>query len=503
MRITGRARATPATPSGVTPSGVTTGVVATASVTTAAVGQDDAVASFLDDHLPALVESLAAWIAIPSVAADPDRAQDVLRSAHWLAGEMRGIGLSTEIFPTGDAAAVYGELIVDDDAPTVLVYSHHDVRNAKPEEWRETEPFTAVERDGRLYGRGASDAKGQVIAHLAGLRAHLAARPAGTPAVNLKFLVEGEEEIGSPNLRELVESDPERFACDLIVFSDTIQWREDAPAPVTTMRGILTASLTVTGPSRDVHSGVASGVTVNPAHVVADVISALHDAHGRIRLPRFYDDVEELTPERRADFARLPSDEDEWMERVETSAVDGEEGYTLLERLWARPSVEILTLLAGDPLGLERSVIPETAEASFSIRIAPGQNVHTVADQLRDFVANVIPGHVEYTLDTDEVIAQNPYTSPPGPALDALERALERGFGLPLAGRMGNAGGGPADFLGSTLGAPVILIGTGLPEDHWHASDESVSLTMLHRGAATIAHLWEELGSALRPADDH
>ncbi|WP_255305003.1 M20/M25/M40 family metallo-hydrolase [Microbacterium sp. 3J1] len=461
-------------------------------------GGGDTVASFLDGHLPALVERLAAWVAIPSVAADPDRSDDVLRSAHWLAGEMRDIGLTTEILPTGDAAAVYGELRADADAPTVLIYSHHDVRDAKPEQWRETEPFTAVERDGRLYGRGASDAKGQVLAHLAGLRAHLASRADGTPAVNLRFLVEGEEEIGSPNLRELIESDPERFACDLIVFSDTVQWREDAPAPVTSMRGVVTASLTVTGPSRDVHSGVASGVTVNPAHVVADVVSSLHDDHGRIRLPRFYDDVEELTAERRADFARLPTDEDEWMERVETSAVDGEEGYTLVERLWARPSVEIISLLAGDPLGMERSVIPETAEASFSFRIVPGQSVHTVADQLREFVASVIPEHVDYTLEVDEIIAQQPYTTPAGPAADALERALERGYGVPLAGRMGNAGGGPADYLGQTLGAPVILIGTGLPEDHWHASDESVSLTMLHRGAATIAHLWEELGSALR-----
>ncbi|WP_231880272.1 peptidase dimerization domain-containing protein [Microbacterium sp. H83] len=240
-------------------------------------------------------------------------------------------------------------------------------------------------------------------------------------------------------------------------------------------------------------------MTVNPAHVVADVVSALHDDHGRIRLPRFYDDVDELTSERRADFADLPSDEDEWMARVETTAVDGEEGYTLLERLWARPSIEILALLAGDPLGLERSVIPETAEASFSIRTVPGQRVHTVADQLREFVAEVVPAHVEYTLETDEVIAQEAYISPAGTARDALERALERGYGLPLAGRMGNAGGGPADFLAKTLGAPVILIGTGLPDDHWHASDESVSLTMLRRGAASIAHLWEELGATAPP----
>lgn len=485
MRIVGRARATSAAP-----------VPPAAPALPAAT--DDAVATFLDGHLPAQIDSLAAWISIPSVAADPDRSQDVIRSAHWLAGEMRDIGLTTEVLPTGEAAAVFGELRAAEDAPTVLVYSHHDVRNAKPEEWRETVPFTAVERDGRLYGRGSSDAKGQVIAHLAGLRAHLASRPDGSPAVTLKYLVEGEEEIGSPNLRELIESDPARFACDLIVFSDTIQWREDAPAPVTSMRGVITATLTVTGPRRDVHSGVASGVTVNPAHVVADVVSALHDDDGVIQLPGFYDHVDELTPERRADFAGLPAEEDEWMQRVETTAVVGEKGYTLPERLWARPSVEILSLLAGDPRGLERSVIPQTAEASFSIRVAPGQRVHTVADQLRAFVAAVVPTGVEYDLDVDGTIAQEPYTSPDGPALSALERALERGYGLPLAGRMGNAGGGPADFLSGLLDAPVILLGTGLPEDHWHASDESVSLTMLRRGAATIAHLWEELSTALR-----
>lgn len=173
----------------------------------------------------------------------------------------------------------------------------------------------------------------------------------------------------------------------------------------------------------------------------------------------------------------------------------GEPGYTVPERLWARPAIEVISLLAGDPDGLERSVIPREATASLSMRTVPDQRLPVVADQLRAFVADVMPEGATYELTVDERIGQEPYVSPHGPVLDALERALAQGYGRPVQGRMGNAGGGPADLLTQRFGAPVYFLGTGLPEDHWHASDESIDLTMLHQGAATIAHLWRELGS--------
>ncbi len=457
--------------------------------------RDGIVAGFLGDQRERLVERLTEWVRIPSVAADPDRRVDVARSAHWLAAEMRDIGVTAEVVKTGDAHAVLGEIrAARPDAPTVLVYSHHDVRHAKPEQWEQTDPFTPVERDGRLYGRGASDAKGQVMAHLWGLRAHLASTADGRAAVTLRFLIEGEEEIASPNMAALLDARADELACDAIVFSDTLQWRADAPSPVTSMRGIVTAALTVTGPEQDVHSGLASGATLNPALALAQVLGRLHDGAGRIRIPGFYDDVEPLTDERRREFEALPYDDADWLARSRTRVVVGEEGYSVLERLWARPSIEVISLLAGDPAGIERSVIPSEASASLSIRTAPGQSLPVVAEQLRAFVAAEMPEKAKYSLTVDLPQGQEPATTPDGPLLGALERALHSGYGMPVRGRMGNAGGGPAVLLSERFGAPVLFVGTGLPEDSWHADDESVDLDMLTRGAASIAHLWHEIG---------
>jgi len=462
------------------------------------------VARFLDAHRQELVTQLSEWVRVPSVSSQPDRAVDVERSAHWLAGAMRAVGLDTEILRAGPAPAVYAELLVDPGQPTVLVYSHHDVRHAKPEEWSETSPWEPVLRDGRLYGRGASDAKGQVLAHLWGLRAHLAERngshagPDGTarPAVNLKFLVEGEEELGSSHFAALLDQERERLACDVVVFSDTLQWKAGNPAVVTSMRGMTGATLTVTGPARDVHSGAVSGPAPNPVHALVSVLAAMHDDQGRITIPGFLDDVDGLSDERRDELHALDFDPDVWIDRTETRAATGEVGFSVEERLWARPSIEVLTLLAGDPTGFPRAVIPREATAEISIRTVPGQHVHAVAEQLRRFVADAMPDGVTYELAIPEETGQDPYVTPEGPELEALVRAMELGHGTETAGRMGNAGGGPADLLGRVFDAPVLFVGTGLPEDHWHSSDESVHVQTLLDGAASIAHLWTELGAA-------
>jgi acetylornithine deacetylase/succinyl-diaminopimelate desuccinylase-like protein len=321
------------------------------------------------------------------------------------------------------------------------------------------------------------------------------------PAVNLTFLVEGEEESGSPHLQELLEQHRERLQCDVVVFSDTLQWREGDPAVVTSMRGMVSATLTVTGPERDVHSGVASGAAPNPLHALVEVLAQLHDDGQRIQLPGFYDDVDDLSEERAEELDALSFDGDVWLRRTETRSAHGEEGYSVKERLWARPSLELLSLLAGDPEGVARAVIPSKATAELNVRTVPSQRVATVADQLRRFVADRMPDGVDYTLQVDEETGQEPYETPEGPALAALERASARAHRREVAGRMGNAGGGPAELIARELRAPVVFVGTGLPDDHWHSSDESIDLTALLQGAATICHLWSELGAdgVLRP----
>jgi acetylornithine deacetylase/succinyl-diaminopimelate desuccinylase-like protein len=463
--------------------------------------KDDDVQLFLDAHLPTLVDRLADWVRIPSVAGVPERKHNLTRSAKWLAGELRGVGFpTTDIWQGADGSAVFAEWSAAPGAPTVLIYSHHDVRAVKEENWDETAPFDPVFRDGRLYGRGSSDAKGQVMAHIWGIRAHLHATGRSAPAVNLKFLVEGEEEAGSPGLRDLLEANRSRLNADLVVFSDTLLWRADHPAICTSIRGMLGASIEVYGPFTDIHSGAVSGTAPNPALELSRLLAQLHDQKGRITFPGFYDDVEEISARRRDELAALPFDPEDWLERSHTRSISGEDGYTVLERLWERPALEVIALAAGDPVGVPRAAVPSMASAEISIRTVAGQKVNDVANQVRRFVDEIISEHYAYNLSLDTETAQEFYRTPENPFVDALSSAMAKGFGVPEVGRMGNAGGGPADLLSTALDVPVVFFGTGLVEDNWHDSDESVRADLLKSGAATLAFLWEELGHpAYRP----
>ena len=456
---------------------------------------DQAVHAFLAEHLPHLVAELSEWVRIPSVAGS-ERDPALMHSAHWPAGTLTDLGFPrVELWMAGESPAVFAEWIVDPAAPTVLVYSHHDVRAVKPQNWDETEPFEPVVRRGRLYGRGASDAKGQVLAHLWGLRAHLLGRDA--PAVNLRFLVEGEEELGSPMLSTLVEEHAEDLAADLVVFSDTTLWRADHPAACTSVRGMISASIEVHGPTKDIHSGAASGSVPNSAVELAKLLAALLDEDGRIALPDFYDDVSPIEEERRRELEDLPFTQEDWLTRSHSRAIAGETGFTVLEQLWERPSVEVTAMISGDPIGPSRAAIPAVANASLSFRIVEHQRPERVADQIRRWVHATLPDTVEVVVEVSEESAQLPYRTPPGPALDALDAAMRRGFRVPEVGRMGNAGGGPAELLARTAEAPVVFFGTGLIEDDWHDSDESVHLATLLDGAATMAFYWESLPAAL------
>ncbi|MCY1139769.1 M20/M25/M40 family metallo-hydrolase [Actinoplanes sp. Pm04-4] len=449
---------------------------------------------YLDQHRDELVNELIDWVRLRSVNGLPENEPDLIRSANWLAAALRATGFPTvDVWRIEGAPAVYAEWCEAPGAPTVLIYSHHDVRVTEDHQWEETAPYSAVERDGYLYGRGTSDAKGQVLSHIWGIRAHLAATGRTAPAVNLKLVIEGEEESGSAHLSDALDQHRERLDCDLVLFSDTLTWRADHPALCTSLRGMVSAELRVLGPLRDVHSGAVSGPAVNPAIELSALIGALHDDQGRITFPGFYDDVEELTEARRAELAALPYSDEDWLARSETRSIGGEHGYTVLERLWERPAIEVIGLLAGDPTGLPRAAVPAVATARLSIRTASGQRAATVEKQLRQWVASRLDDRFAYDLTVAEQISQEPYRTPQDlPALAVLAAAMEDGFGR-RPGRMGNAGGGPAELLSRKLDAPVLFFGIGLPEDRWHDDDERVSIHMLLNGAATLAHFWHRL----------
>ncbi|CCH19821.1 M20/M25/M40 family metallo-hydrolase [Micromonospora lupini] len=448
--------------------------------------------AYLDAHRQDLVEELIGWVRIRSVAGLPEREIEVLRSANWLAGTLRDLGLPVvQVWNRDGAPAVYAEWCAAPGAPTVLVYSHHDVRAAKDEQWEETPPFEPAERGGRIYGRGTSDAKGQVLAHLWGLRAHLAASGRTAPTINIKLLIEGEEETGSTQLSDLL--DEYRPTADLVLFSDTLLWHQEHPAVCMGLRGMISAEIEVYGPLRDVHSGAVSGPAPNPAVELSKLLAALHDDKGRITLPGFYDDVDEPPQHFREELAALPYRDEDWLARSETRSIGGEDGYSVLERLWTRPAAEVLTVAAGDITGASRAAVPAVATASLSIRTVPDQRIADVAERLRRWVADTISDCVEYQLTISEETAQEPYRTPADhPAVAVLAAAMSDGFGRPV-GRMANAGGGPAELLARKLDAPVLFFGTGLPEDRWHDSDESVSVDVLLAGAATLARFWSRL----------
>ncbi len=455
---------------------------------------NESIRDYLDQHRQDLIDQLTGWVRLRSVGGMPEHLIDLRRSAKWLAGTLRETGFPTvEVWDTEGGPAVFAEWCAAPDAPTVLIYSHHDVRTAKDEQWEETPPFQPTLRDGYLYGRGTSDAKGQVLAHVWGIRAHLAATGRDAPAVNIKLLVEGEEETGSAHLQQLLEDNSDRVGADLVVFSDTLLWRADHPAVCVSMRGTLLAHLEVFGPLRDVHSGAVSGPAPNPLHELSRLVGSLHDDKGQVTIPGFYDDVVDAPEWFRAELAALPYTDEDWLRRSDTRSIGGEAGYTVLERLWTRPAIEVITMVAGDPVGPSTAAVPAVASADFSIRTAPEQKVATVAEQMRRWVAEGLSDLVAHELSISLELGQDAYRTPPDhPAVGALADAMSEAFGRP-AGRMGNAGGGPAGWLAQALDAPVLFFGTGLPEDRWHDSDERVSVDVLLAGAATLAGFWDRL----------
>jgi acetylornithine deacetylase/succinyl-diaminopimelate desuccinylase-like protein len=458
-------------------------------------GADDGLRRLVRRHRREFIDHLAEWVRIPSIAGDPEHADALPRSANHLAGLCRTTGFPrVEVWQQGDTSSVFAEWRADASAPTVLVYSHHDVRAVIGEPWRETDPFTPVERDGCLFGRGASDAKGQVIAHLWGLRALLT--DGSAPPVTLKLFIDGEEELGSLSLAGLLEERAADLACDLIVYSDTTLLDPGRPAVTTSVRGMIGAELTVFGPEYDVHSGAVSGPSPNPVVDLAALVGRLHDADGRVTLPGFYDAVTTPTPEQREEYAALGVDDDWWLEESGTARVAGERGYSVPELLWARPALEVISIKGGDLEGLPRAVIPASATASISIRLVDGQTPEAVAGQLERWVEAKARG-IRTELSIQRKSAEAPYRTPDHPAVEALDKAMRVGFGVDTVGRMGNAGGGPAELLARTLAAPLVFFGTGLVRDRWHASDERARLDVLERGATTLAAFWPRLAATL------
>jgi acetylornithine deacetylase/succinyl-diaminopimelate desuccinylase-like protein len=327
------------------------------------------------------------------------------------------------------------------------------------------------------------------------VRAHLAATGRTSPAANLKVLVEGEEESGSVHFADLLRTNRDRLACDVVVVSDTGMWSRDTPSTCTGMRGLTGAEITLRGPSGDVHSGSFGGAIRNPLAELCHLLAQLHDEQGKVALPGFYDGVADLTDEERALFARLPYDEAAWLRNAKSSEAHGEAGFSTLERVWTRPTAEINGIWGGYTGPGHKTIVPSEAHAKLSFRLVPGQDVDRVLTGLRDWVSTHVSSGVEARVHFDEGKGVRPCLTPlDHPALQSLLRAMGRAFEQEvLITREG--GSGPEADLQDILQAPVVFLGVSLPDDGWHAPNEKVDMPMLLKGAEAAAYLWEDLAA--------
>jgi acetylornithine deacetylase/succinyl-diaminopimelate desuccinylase-like protein len=451
-------------------------------------------------------DALKEWLAIPSISGDPARIGDVRRSAGWLAGRLRATGFPVaEVWETGQDGdqglpAVFAEWPAEDaGAPTVLVYGHHDVQPVEPlDEWH-SPPFQPAERDGQLLARGASDDKGQVLFHDLGLRACLAAGPGGprtAPPVTLKLLIEGEEESGSRHLPDLLRRERDRLACDVIVITDTSIWAPDVPSMCIGMRGLLDAQIDMTGPDLDLHSGSFGGAVPNPLHAMAALLAGLHDSHGRVTLPGFYDKVVPLSDQESELIGRLPFKEMEWLASAGNSrATSGEDGYSTLERIWVRPTAEINGMWGGHTGPGGKTIIPREAHAKVSFRLVAYQEPADVEAALRQYVAAATPPGIEASVTPFGPGVRPAFSPIDSPAVAAGRRAMQRAFGREVLFTREGGSGPEADLTG-ILGAPLVFIGVGLDEDRIHAPNEKAEMALLLKGAEAAAYLWDELAAA-------
>ena len=455
-----------------------------------------AVSDYIQNHRQAFADDLAELLRIPSVSADSRQNAETRRAADWVAAQFQQLGLTSETIPTGGHALVYAETPPVPGKPVVLVYGHYDVQPPEPlDEWI-TPPFEPTVRDGNLYARGATDDKGQMLTHVKGVEAWM--KSVGKLPIQVKFLIEGEEEVGSEHITPFVHQHRDKLACDAVVISDCSQFAPGVPAITYGLRGIAYYELRLRGPKQDLHSGTFGGAITNPANALVTLLAALKDKDGRIQVPGFYDDVLPLSDREREEYRSLPLTDDEFMQSVGVTSMFGEAGYSAIERRWARPTCDINGLTSGYQGEGAKTVLPAKASAKFSFRLVPNQNPVKIAKSLRKFLEDRLPPGIQMEL-VDHHGAPGVVVSLESPYMTAAAAAIESAFGTaPVFIREG--GSIPiVNTFAEELGADVLLLGWGQNDDNTHSPNEKRSLDDYHRGTLASAQLWGEIAK-LAPA---
>jgi acetylornithine deacetylase/succinyl-diaminopimelate desuccinylase-like protein len=449
---------------------------------------------FLTANDARIQSELFDFLRIPSVSARSEHDADTSRAAEWVADSMRSAGLEASVHSTAGHPVVLGEWRgAPPGAPTVLIYGHYDVQPAEPLDLWTSPPFEPTVRDGRIYARGSVDDKGQLFLHVKALEAHLGVR--GKLPINVIVLAEGEEEVGSEHLAPFIEANAERLKCDAVVISDSAMFAPGLPSILSSLRGLAYFQIDVQGPAQDLHSGSYGGAVVNPAMALAKILATLHDANGRVAIPGFYDEVDEWPAAVRTQMRGLPFDDEHFRAETGAPALGGEKGYTVLERLWTRPTCEVNGLLSGYTGEGAKTVLPAKAMAKVSCRLVPDQDPIEIERLMKAHVASVTPPGVNVTVS--HLHGGRPWRAElSGPLFDAARRALGSAFGRePVITGEGGSIPVVGDFA-RILGAPVLLVGFGLPGENAHAPDEWMSVENFTKGMRAIAMLWDELGAA-------
>ena len=454
----------------------------------------DQALTYIRSHHQRSLDELCEFLRHPSVSTDPLRTGAVASCATWLADHLRSIGMPTvEVHPTNGHPIVYAEhLGAGPDKPTVLMYGHYDVQPVDPIELWTNDPFDPTIRDGKVFARGATDDKGQVWIHVKALQAMLAS---GEPLpVNVKMLIEGEEEIGSPHLSPFVREHATRLACDAVVVSDTAMFAPGQPSIVYGLRGLAYVELHVEGPNRDLHSGSYGGPVRNPLNALCEIVASMKDATGRVTIDGFYDDVPELDPAERDALNGLGYNVQRLTQDVGQPDAGGEQGYSIAERLWTRPTLDVNGLLGGFTGEGAKTVLPAKAMAKISIRLVPHQRHNDIVQKIQAHVAKVTPAGVRTTVI--DLHGADPVLVPlDAPALSAADAALRETFETACLYQREGGSIPVVELFGSALNAPTVLMGFGLNNENAHSPNEHFSLVHFEKGMEAAVRFYHHMAS--------
>lgn len=448
----------------------------------------EAVQAYIQANRERFLNELLDFLRIPSISADTQYKQDVLKAAEWLSKELTRVGMEgVEIVPTQGHPIIYGEKMISASAPTILIYGHYDVQPPDPLDLWNSPPFEPVIRDEKIYARGSCDDKGQLYMHVKAIESMLAS---GQLPCNVKVMFEGEEEVGSVNLGHFLKTHKDRLGADVILVSDTSIIANDVPSITTGLRGLSYVEVEVTGPNKDLHSGVFGGAVANPANILCSMIASLHDADRHITIPGFYDDVEIVSDEERRQMNLAPFNEDQYKKNLNVDALMGEKGYTTLERTSIRPTVEVNGIWGGYIGEGAKTVLPSKAFAKISMRLVPNQDPDKITALFTEHFTRIAPPSVKVKV-TPHHGGQPAVTPTDTVEYQAASKAMLHTFGkAPLPQRSGGSIPIVALFE-SILGIKTVLLGFGLDSDDIHSPNEHYGLFNFYKGIETIPYYFK------------